>query len=237
MLKHILYLIIISSICCFTNNILAQSAPGLLGRKLTIAYDFNPYLGLTSPDQEVSEAIGEEVGLFNQYIASKHTIGADYILTRNISIGADFTFGSRQLNYNQLSSTQYLRHDLLTREYGIRLKYFPIKGAGSIAPIGPYFQFRGMYYNYRSELSFPNDDSENPITIIYDEGGAFSGSFGLGRQGVLFGNILYNIGCEMAIMIPNAGFDATAEVSRNLRNALFFGNLFKFKVGIAVPIF
>ena len=237
MFKQIIYLILITCACCFTDTLTAQSAPGLLGKKFTVAYDFNYYFNWTfpsTPSEEVSVS-----NIVNKLLVYKHTFGADYVLSRTLSVGADFGFSNQRLDDAEILRTSFAHH-LKTNEMGIRLKYFPVERSGSIAPIGPYLQFRLLRFGYKSEMelvvSEPNGLIE-PYIFPFEKATVYTGAFGFGRQGILVGNIIYNIGCEMALVLSESASLENEDAQRSLRNALLFGNAFKLKFGIAVPIF
>lgn len=239
MFKYILYSILIISACCFTNTLTAQSAPGLLGKKFTVAYDFNPYFNWSLPDLVGYES--DAMSVFKNSIIYKHTFGADYILSRTLSVGVDFGLSGNQRLDDAEIFNSYFVHRLKSSEIGLRLKYFPVKKNGGIAPIGPYLQFRVLRLGYKSEMELiaaePNGLTE-PYIFSFEKGTVYTGSFGYGRQGILFGNIIYNVGCEMALVFSESAFTiGRGEAQTNLRNALLIGNLFKIKMGIAVPIF
>lgn len=237
MSKHIIYLIIIAVCCCFTNNIKAQSAPGLLGKRLTMSYDFNTHINYLPPTLGQTPEV--EPSIISVIFISKHLFGVDYALTRSISLGVDYGFHQQRLDDASLLNT-YFTHRLKSNEIGLRLKYFPTERTGSIAPIGPYFQLRILRYGYRSEMELVLEEPDNltePYIFPYEEGRIYTGSFGFGRQGILFKNIIYNVGCEMALVWLENAFLELGDASRDVSNALFLGNLFKLKLGIAVPIF
>lgn len=239
MLKHTIYLIIIAICCCFTNSINAQSAPGLLGKRITLSYDYNTHVNYTLPNIFIDEY---DFPLFyNTLVVQKHVFGADYALSRTMSIGLDYGFHSQRLDDETIQNNEF-RHRVKSNEFGVRLKIFPFE-KGGIAPIGYYFQVRGLRYAYRSEMELALNENQptnltEPFTFEYEAGTTYTGSLGFGRQGILFQNILYNIGCEMALVVTENGFsDTLADPSRNVRNSLLATNLFKLKIGIAVPIF
>lgn len=236
MLKHTIYLIIISACCCFTNNINAQSAPGLLGKRITVSYDFNTHFNYSAPNLRINE---NESALFdNSTFVNKHLFGVDYVLSRTMSIGIDYGFHNERLNDVEIQDNDFM-HRVRTNETGLRLKVFPFE-KGGIAPIGYYFQVRALRYSYRSEMELvPRGSStlEEPFVFAFEDGVTYTGAFGFGRQGILFGNVMYNVGSEMTLVLTENAFLDLYDASLDLRNSLIIGNLFKLKIGIAVPIY
>lgn len=237
MLKHIIYSFIILACCCFSNSSNAQSAPGLLGKRLLVTYDYNTHFNYSPPVFWIEE---EDRNFFNNStIISKHLFGADYVLSRTLSLGVDFGFHQQRLDDLTLSFDGF-KHRVSTNEFGLRLKYFPAESGGSIAPVGPYLQFRVLRYAYRSEMELVplnNNNLTEPFVFDYEQGSTLTGAFGFGRQGILAGNIIYNVGCEMALVLTENALLDLEPASEDLRNALFLGNMFKLKLGIAVPIY
>lgn len=232
MKNNIIYLILFTFCSCFSLYSNAQSAPGLLGKRVIVSYDLKSSLNYLAPDYETDS----NLEAFGSLLTYKHAFAADYVLTRTLSIGLDYGFQRQRLEDAYINGEDF-EHRLRANEIGIRLKYFPIERAG-IAPIGPYFQFRAMRYAYRSEMTLMNDvNLDEPYTFPFEEGAQLAGSFGFGRQGIITGNIMYNIGCEMGIVITENAFADLGYYSTNLRNTVFVTNLFKAHFGIAVPIY
>ena len=78
---------------------------------------------------------------------------------------------------------------------------------------------------------------DEPYTFPFEQGSQFAGSFGFGRQGIITGNIMFNIGCEMALVLTENAFVNVGYYSENLRNTVIITNLFKAHFGIAIPIY
>lgn len=233
MLKHIIYLVLI---CCFTTNSNAQSAPGLLGKRILVSYDFNSHFNFALP---LTSSPSPEVDLFNTFVTFKHIFGAEYVLSRTLSIGADYGFGNQRLSDYTLGESHFM-HTLKTNEIGVRLKYFITERSGSIAPIGPYLQFRLMYFDYLSEMELVLENTaglNEPYIFPFEKSSSLTGSFGFGRQGILFGKVMYNVGCEMAIVISESAEIDNFSAEEDIRNALLLGNLYKLKLGIVVPVY
>ena len=234
MLKHIIYLVVMVSLG-FVNDINGQSAPGLLGKRFTVSYDFNTHYNYSPPIFRID---GREPTLGNLFFVNKHLMGADYILSRSMSIGVDYGFHNQRLHDAEIQDNAFI-HRVNTNELGLRLKVFPFE-RGGIAPIGYYFQLRAMRYSYESTMEFEPMGQSNliePYIFTYERGAVNTGAFGFGRQGILFGSILYNIGGEMALVLTEKNLVNLDDASENLRTSLLTGNLYKLKVGIAVPIF
>ena len=234
MFKQTIYFIIIATFC-FVNDINGQSAPGLLGKRLTVSYDFNTHYNYSPP---VFRIDGYEPSLGNLLTIQKHLFGADYVLSRTMSIGLDYGFHQQRLDDVEIQNNAFM-HRVRTNEFGVRLKVFPFE-RGGIAPIGYYFQLRALRYGYKSEMEFvPSGQSnlDEPFTFDYEQGAVNTGAFGFGRQGILFGSVMYNIGAEMAVVLAQKNLIYTDDAFDNLRTALLTGNLYKLKVGVIVPIF
>ncbi len=231
MFKYIIYSFSFITLCCFTNKLNGQSAPGLLGKRLCLSYDFNTHYNYMLGDSP-----------YRNLLTNKHLFGIDFILSRTLSIGLDYGFHNERLdNVIFGPDNQYLRHNLNSNEIGLRLKYFPVT-SGSITPIGPYLQFRVLHYSYSSEMEFiPYDITNNldeSFAFLFEEESTIAGSFGFGRQGIITRNIIYNIGCEMGLVLTqNAPRSSLNAPQKDIRDSLIIGNLFKLKIGIAVPIY
>lgn len=238
MKRNILY-ILLSILCStFTHTLSAQSVPGLLGKRLSLSYDFNPFFNLGS----FYASSNYDDSYFNSLIAYKHIVGADYALSRSISIGADYGTANHLLEDYEDDFSNDFQHSINTREYGIRLKYFSADKAGSIAPIGPYIQVRVMGFWYKSEMTLLDERTSElipSISFIYDEQTILAGSFGFGHQSILFGNIIYNIGCEMAAVLAPRDYEDYDDfiLGDTVREYLIYANMFKIKMGLAIPIF
>ncbi|MGB0929753.1 MAG: hypothetical protein ACPGVB_03195 [Chitinophagales bacterium] len=238
MKKSILYFAIIIICCIFSSTANAQSAPGLVGKRLTFFYDFNAYYNSSAVDGPIDNGLDVENNWFNRIFAYKQILGADYALSRTLSVGIDGGYTNRRISDTRslYYTTEYIQHHLSTREIGVRLKFFPAK-KGGIAPIGFYNQVRIFRLWLKSEMRFEEKEFIDPSMLhIYEERGTFAVSYGFGRQGILFENIIYHLGYEIGIAIAPKDKEYNF-IDDFISSSIFSANAFRLKAGLALPIF
>jgi hypothetical protein len=239
-IKYIYKLVLITFLMLTTfATISAQSAPGLLGKRLIVSYDYGFYINLKLDDTYTTNGVEDETSvlqIISDLTIPKHYFGAEYILSKRLSVGLNYNFYRRNLNAVSIGSSNTLNfiHNVSASEYSVHLKYFSSK---AIAPIGHYNQIRVFAFNYTSRLNGREEFfEEEPPVYVFDKDLKLGLAYGFGRQGIIFSNILYNIGCEIGLVsVPLSPGDNG--LANDLRNSILLDNVFKIKVGIAVPIY
>lgn len=206
-------------------------APGLVGKKLTLGYDANFSFNVYGVGYNNAES---NALTFDDIISTKHSFSADYVLTRGLSLGMDYSYARGGIE----SIESYFSNNIIMNEVGVRLKNFhSLKGG--IAPIGFYNQYRLFMLNYQTELvGDPEFFGEEDLVYEGLNRTAYGVSLAYGHQGIVAANVLYNIGFEMGVCTSDLSFDLENQSNNlyNAKNIVNWATFLKFKIGIAVPI-
>jgi hypothetical protein len=203
-------------------------APGLIGKRLTIGYYANFSFNIFGSPYNAAE---KSENSFGNIIHTKHNFNADYVLTRSLSLGMDYSYSRSGL---LTESFLDISHNIQMREVGIRLKNFKRK-TGGIAPIGFYNQYRLFRLDYETEITQASRTAD-PISVI--DRTAYGFSLAYGHQGILVSNILYNIGFEAGGAFSSFEYrEPESDALFQAKSHVSWNTFLKFKLGIVVPIF
>lgn len=246
-MKKIFLLLMVICNCINTN----AQVPGYMGKKLSIGYDFNFYLGGVSskPRMYDSHFIIHQPDFFlNKF----HEFHLDYVLTKSYSLGFSYQFFKTGQRYTELGSNNYYTANYEASNYlnisgytiQINNKFFFFNRGTGLAPIGNYgklsiglitaqtkAKINGEYRNETETEYFTRYITYHNITTPVISGG-------FGNQSILFERIILDIGLDFAF-VPGAlkGIDLFDNYSDNYYSVLPEVNLAENEIQLRLQTF
>ena len=148
-----------------------------------------------------------------------------FILSRNITVGAMYNSFSTQMGYLSPFTQRAGRANLTGWGLGMNVRWFNFFKLGVIAPLGPYQQFELLYSQYNITDRFgryfpaPNNIIGKPLGAKRQ----ISVGFAIGMQRIVYKYITFHYGIKTAYVLPldldkvtDTYIDKTA--SRRMRN-------------------
>ncbi len=211
----------------FANGLIAQ-APGLMGRKVSLHYDFvfTPGLGGNAIPYDASEK--KERSPAN-YIRYRHEAALDVAVSRKMSFGAYYFFhrggyGSVDVDYTGVSSglsnedyeiynpnfsRNFIRHGvgISMKKYLVNLSGY-LSDEGAIAPLGYYWGPKAFVSFDRYQIKANSDMFGGKDAVFMDKQLMHYGaSLKTGRHVLLTDKLMFDIGFEMGFLLLNNRID------------------------------
>ncbi len=201
----IIHIIIIIITISLSGQIAHAQAPGLLGKRTIVYYDYTispSYLGYSTPYNYSTKGKRGIGG----YIRGTHKASLEYTLSRKHSLNLHYSlhrggYGADNSFENNLNPA--LSHNYRSSSIGLSLKRYRVKlqgrtrDNGAIAPIGRYLEPKifAIFLTEEDRLTADNSIAYSDKKIYY------GGSVTWGRR-FLIGKVILNFGLEISYIHP-----------------------------------
>lgn len=237
------FLIVFSILNIFAIPFAQSQIPGYMGKRCIVKANISgmPLTGLLFSDEKAFD--------FN----ARLSLGVDYVLSRNISIGASAEQVNDIIYIDKLTTTamgQLYPSDPTTFKsaanfygynLGINMKFYLLRSSGSLAPFGKYFLIEYLKNNVTVSDDgryYPSGKQElntiNTSTIL----------FGMGSQRVLFNRLVIDANLKYGINFYGLARIQKSEVREEyepIYNAstskMFSDYLFTLSIGVGILAF
>ncbi len=221
----------------FSYTAWSQTGPGFLGKYWTVHYNYS-FFG--NYPKHFQDAATRDFRL-TDWVNGRHDFELDYSNTRATSYGLGWSYASG--GYGQ-EGNAYSRN-YTSQTFAIYRKKFNVENSGALAPIGRYRMFRLLAVRSRYGLDenpefFPNPMRRDEQTQIN-----FGATIGWGRQVVLTGKLMANVGVELGALFARAEDDSFLSIWENIRTdfhetpfpVILFNHIIRFRVGLSWATF
>lgn len=192
--------LLVFSNCCLN----AQDAPGYLGKRFTVAYyaSMFPNFKYESYNKDFDEQHLFALNLRNNF-------EAEYVLTRNMSVGADYRFLKTGTmidiwNYSESDPDYYPSLDgylnIKSSMAGVHVTFYKWQ-RGFIAPLGGYSKL-GLNYMVSNGVAGTTDvspSSSKYVRYAYEPVKSIVFTAGFGYQNIIFNYMTFNFGVDIGI--------------------------------------
>lgn len=239
--KIISYTGILFFLLCINIPVQSQGV-GLSGKRFSVFYNLDyrgPIMKLSTYKKEgnvyYNELENKERPFLKSVAKFKHSLQLEYTLRRNFSVGLS---GSYYKDGFGVIEPSLFSKNYTSFSYGVNMKFFKLN-KGSIAPLGPYINVRLFNtYNKIHYKGYSATFGDDYITNEYTQG-ALGLSLAWGKQGVLAGNVLFNLALEVGYLrLPerkSVGGDFSGLVNRKiLEGSLIRSYLFNITFGVGI---
>lgn len=232
---------------------LSAQVPGFMGKRFTLFLEGNPTPAFFVQNQNnqlvynfAGEARTDDVNHFAFTLRPQATI--EYLIHRDVSIGLSYSRigigtvrGYLPPNADSESTNYLINKDVVRgQSIGLHLKFYGFDRSASIAPIGFYQTFSiyltqtNTYDTKKSKVKQFRDDFIYPVASI-----------GIGRQTMIFKNLLLKTGIEIGCaLVPSNFAQDTREdwniqqyAGYNVHQSLFGYYVFSFNVALGYTLF
>lgn len=238
---------------------------GFLGKRFIISYTPELTYSLINPNNQGNFMLGVKFNPFAFNI--KHNATAEYVITRNLALGADFMYWKTKFllkgNFNypdpdisggfhQYSGIYDQMGSISTLGYGLYLKIFK----RNLAPLGSYVKIKAMLLSYSPSATDTNFSFMNKDELKYIEPGKKSYqsvflSLTFGRQRIIKKFLVIDLGIELGAALCSGLTKIGKDFSYNNSNAatapdylkytcgsrIFEGMLINFNIGVGLLAF
>ena len=197
----------------FSTVTLQAQNPGYLGKKFSAGYNFHFYLGGLQNRARTYDA-AYRIYQPSIFLNKLNEVHADYVLSKNYSIGLSYQFfktgqsyhedgSSRDLNGNYINYTAKNYLNIKGTAIALTNKFYFFKNGTGLAPIGNYLQL-GIGAVTASSISkdLITLDSGNSNSIYQTKYVTHESittpliNIGLGHQTILFDRLIIDVGIE-----------------------------------------
>lgn len=209
----------------FANGLMAQ-APGLMGKRLSLHYDFvfTPGLGGNVIPYDAAEK--KERSIAN-YIRYRHEAELEFAISRKMSLGAYYFlhqggYGSIDVvyqfvlqgsyespdgyeRYNPDFSRNFTRHGVgvSMKKYLVNLSGY-LSDEGALAPLGYYWGPKAFMSFDRYQIKAnPDIFGGKDVLFMNKELMRYGGSIKTGRHTLLFDKLMLDVGFEVGFILEN----------------------------------
>jgi hypothetical protein len=220
-----------------TASLYAQ-VPGFQGKRLSAegSFIFNTALG--NPNENFNQGFTA----FNK----RFQLGAEYILGRSISIGANLGAMNSGLyyrhayyypsgygyNYSTFGEDKYKQSCILAGGY---IKLFKFRKRGSIAPYGTYAKLGLIFTQIKASFV----ETDNAAGIIPDQSNKSNlilVNYGFGKQFIIKGRFIARAGADFAINLGTL-IEGPSNLSMASKIRIDYAMMFNIEAGVGVLIF
>ena len=243
--KYVTY-IFIPLFVFLTYTSASSQGVGLSGKRYSIFYNLDighSFKLLAELDELVAEEStrrglyyneleDEKRSTFKSLVNLRQTLQIDYNLRRNFSLGLSGSYFRR--GFGVVEPALYSKN-YTSFSYGINLKFFSLK-KGGIAPLGPYINAR--LFNTHNFLHHKGNSKVFGDNFVVEKSiESFVGfSLAWGKQGILKGNVLYNLALELGYVFGEElrYVDFLDGDRDDFAGSLMTNYIFKFTFGIGI---
>ncbi|MEM1218883.1 MAG: hypothetical protein AAGH79_08220 [Bacteroidota bacterium] len=221
----------------FTHTIWSQTGPGFLGKHWTVHYNYS-FFG--NYPKHFRDAATREFR-FTDWINGRHDFELDYSNTRATSYGVGWSFAAGGFGQE---GEAYSRN-YTSQTFAIYRKKFNVENSGALAPIGRYRMFRILAVRSRYGLDENPAFFSNPVRRNEKTQINVGASIGWGRQVVLSGKLIANVGIEFGGLIARNEDDSFLSILDNIRTSfhetpfpvILFSHIIRFRAGLSWATF
>jgi len=219
--------VLVFSLLAFTGGLMAQ-APGMMGKTVSLHYDFVLTPGLGGRVIPYDAAEKKERSIAN-YIRYRHEVELEIAISRKTSFSTYYLFhrggyASREVNYIFGNATQsggdveyynpdfsrnFVRHGvgISIKKYAVNLLGYS-SDEGAIAPLGFYWGPKAFVSFDRYEIKANSDllGGQNRV-FASRELMHYGGAIKTGRHILLFDKVMFDIGFEIGFLALNNKVD------------------------------